>query len=1407
MFLIEYGKRRCIISLLERLRWMSLTWSRIILAALVACSVGVYGQPVINELLAVNGKGIRNEQGQTSDWIEIYNPSSTYIDLAGFFLTDDLSRPNKWQFPLDRPDLTRIKPGGFVLVWADSAAGSSALHASFSLASEGEQVALIDPTGRILDLVEFGQQTVDCSFGRSPDGQAQWAYLIYPTPLGPNSRPYAGVVAEPLFSRWRGIYHTGLVLELTCPTDGASILYTTDGTDPSNSRTAKVYTSPLTITKTQPVRAFATIAGWKPSRVVTHTYIIAPSAAIRSLPIISLVGDPGQTFFEPNGVAAIVGGTYVNGVWQSTGPGSYNNILNRDLERPVSFEWILPDGNAIQLDCGLRVHGSNYLRPRYRPDSKFSWRLYFRGEYGPDVLDYPLFPFEVRTFDTIVIRAGHNDMTNPFIKDELVRRLLKDMGHVSSGGTFANLFINGQYKGYYNPCEHIDEHFCQQWFASNKPWDVVTMSGDAREGDRQRWNAFIQQIRQSNMVDQAQYQQATSSLDVVEFIDYLILRLWSGDWDWPQNNWSAGSERSDQGIWRFFVWDAEGAFFSDRLNQVRFAELNSQNNEHGYLYRALKANSGFRRLFADRLQRHFFNNGALTAPHIQQLFEGLRQQMLGVIPQMNNYLVQTWVPQRPAIFFSACQQEGLYSHAGPIFYLNGRPQHGGYAREGDLLTISSPETNAVIYYSLDGPDPAEGWPPTGLGLTKLIDRGYTKRFIVPSGPVDPSWTTPDFDDSTWQTCTGQPGGVGFGRTGDFPIHLSSSIQRQMDGINASCLIRITFDCPVGPEGISALALTIQYDAGFVAYINGMEVARRNFPEGNQPAWNSSATAESADSDAVVFRRMDITSSRSALRAGRNVLAIHGLNSSITDKDFLINAELFAQITLLPLAPGVRLYEGPISLNRSVRVRARSLKDNGISGLVEATFGVGPVAESLRVTELMYHPQDGPFKDAEYIELTNIGTEAIDLAYVRLANAVDYLFEPVLLQPGQYLIVAKGPGIVRKFCDPSATVLGPYSGSLSNSGETVELIDATGRSIQAFTYRDWWYPITDGKGFSLTVMDPATDPGRLSDISGWRPSACIGGSPGWDDKAIALIPRSVIITEVMASPSGDQSDWIELHNTTDKTMDISGWFISDNEDQLTRYRIPAGTYILPHGYLVLYADQSFGKSFGLASTGEKVYLTAAAADIPIGYCDHVSFGPCQIGTSLGRFENQDGRATLVPVSSPTPGTANSSYAVGPIAITELLTEPDTVPDAQFVELTNLSDSPVTLFDQVTGLAWRLSIDTQARQLVYYFPTDQPLTLRPGTSILLTKNRYMLSRQFDLNPRVLILQWDQLGTQGPILVHLSRPAQIGSSKQIYWLDADVAIWSRANRGLSAHRVNLGYGLDQASWTHRPPTPGVR
>ena len=118
--------------------------------------------------------------------------------------------------------------------------------------------------------------------------------------------------------------------------------------------------------------------------------------------------------------------------------------------------------------------------------------------------------------------------------------------------------------------------------------------------------------------------------------------------------------------------------------------------------------------------------------------------------------------------------------------------------------------------------------------------------------------------------------------------VSTDIQAAMKGVNASAFLRIPFT--VGSlADVQYLTLRMRYDDGFVAYINGHEAWRVNAPE--TPAWNSAATAEHPDSQAIVVQDFDISDMIGSLETGTNVLAIQGLNASAGDGDFLVLPEL------------------------------------------------------------------------------------------------------------------------------------------------------------------------------------------------------------------------------------------------------------------------------------------------------------------------------------------------------------------------------------------------------------------------------------------------------------------------------------------------------------------------------------
>jgi hypothetical protein len=365
-----------------------------------------------------------------------------------------------------------------------------------------------------------------------------------------------------------------------------------------------------------------------------------------------------------------------------------------------------------------------------------------------------------------------------------------------------------------------------------------------------------------------------------------------------------------------------------------------------------------------------------------------------------------------------------------------------------------------------------------------------------------------------------------------------------------------------------------------------------------------------------------------------------------------------EVTPAGVSPTAIRYAGPVSLAESTHVKSRALVNGTWSALSEAIFAVGPVGENLRISEIMYHPPDtGDPNDpnAEFVELTNVGNETINLSMVRFTNGIEYTFPRFELPAGGHCLLVRDITAFEARYGSTLPVLGQYTGNLNNRGERIELVDAAGAIIHSFEYRDDWFYLTDGVGFSLTIRDPQTDvdPGNES---AWRPSAYSGGSPGTDDDGQVLEPGSIVINELLANPDGGASDWIELHNTTSEAIDLGGWYLSDDANDPTRYEIAAGTTLAAGGYLVFSEVQHFGNQddpgcntpFGLSKNGETVYLQASSGGVLIGYCEQQEFGESQAGVSLGRWQGSDGECDFVALGEPTPGSANAAPVVGPEA---------------------------------------------------------------------------------------------------------------------------------------------------------------
>ncbi|MBN2132347.1 MAG: CotH kinase family protein, partial [Sedimentisphaerales bacterium] len=788
-------------------RTLNLTWLVVGCASLVmaGAETGKGASLVINEVLASNGAVGRDPQGQYEDWIEIYNYADASIDVGGMYVTDDLTRPTKWRIPAADPALTTIASQGYLLIWADGDTADQGLHADFKLDAGGEEVGLFDADGStLIDAMVFPALGCDVSYGRYPDAEEQWCFFAVPTPAAQNEGAYAGVVGEVQISCEHGFYDEPFTVTLAVDDPEATIHYSLDGDTPGQKLgrfvSGEVYTEPLRIEGTTCLRTVATRQGWKPSTVRTQTYIFVEDVVRQSPggarptpdwpdPSVSGGGFPwgggGQSIdygMDPDVVndaryrdlmgealLSIPSLSFVTDLYNlfDSGVGIYVNALQdgRAWERPVSVELIYPDGTeGFQVNAGLRIRGG-YGRGDTNP--KHAFRLFFRAEYGPPTLRYPLFGDEgVDEFEKIDLRTSQNYSwafkgaggldhggKNTMLREVFSRDAQGAMGQPYTRSRYYHLYLNGQYWGIYQTQERSEARYAESYLGGDREdYDVLKVDAgpgrpyvmEATDGDLEAYHRLWEAARAGFGSDEAYYRvQGRNAdgtpnpayerlLDVDNLIDYMLCTYYVGDFDAPisnffsnsrPNNFYAVYNRTTPDGFKFFRHDSEHSLFELYENRTGPYSAGSQAQYFNpqWLHQQLVAHGEYRMRFADRVYRHCFHDGCLTPQAAAGFLSSRRDTIeLAIIAESARWgdakvsrprtKDDDWLPQVRYLldeYFPQRTDIVLDQLRAKNWYPQidapAFNQHGGAVERGFNLTMSAPAGD--VYYTLDGADP------------------------------------------------------------------------------------------------------------------------------------------------------------------------------------------------------------------------------------------------------------------------------------------------------------------------------------------------------------------------------------------------------------------------------------------------------------------------------------------------------------------------------------------------------------------------------------------------------------------------------------------------------------------------------------------------------------------------------
>jgi hypothetical protein len=568
-----------------------------------------------------------------------------------------------------------------------------------------------------------------------------------------------------------------------------------------------------------------------------------------------------------------------------------------------------------------------------------------------------------------------------------------------------------------------------------------------------------------------------------------------------------------------------------------------------YLHQDLSANAEYRILWADRVHKHMFNNGALTttawnnrinsiATIVDQtiIAESARWGDAKVATPLTkanwltaqNYLLSSYVPQRGPIVLAQLRADNLY----PTLDAPTISPFGSYQNSGVEAVIGGQAGN-TIYYMADGSDPrAVGGAVKAGALTyvastttdTLIPFSATGwKYLANGTDQGTAWRAPGFDDSAWSTGTAE---LGYG-DGDE----ASVVPSQPSGSRyATTYFRRTFTA-TNLNQITNLVLRVEYDDAAIVYINGNFAGLAgNIAQG--AAYNY--YTNSAIEDTTV----DIQIPPSLLVNGTNTVAVEIHQANATSSDISMNLSLTATRS----TTGTPLF---LTGNGVRPLKVRSYNTGTWSAMADATFLLNTEPAStanLAITEIMYHPADPTTAeinaavlqgfvpgsdDFEYLELTNIGTKYVDLEGVYLYGPIDFDFTGALtgrtLAPGaRVLIVAKKSAFEIRY-GTALPVAGSYKGNLDNAGEALAIYTPGDSAIRSFTYSDLapWPTAADGAGYSLVRKLPNGNLLADSDATNWRTSVALNGNPGTTDASLFAGWKSVnTITDNNADPDGD-----------------------------------------------------------------------------------------------------------------------------------------------------------------------------------------------------------------------------------------------------------------------------------------------
>ena len=526
--------------------------SATILLTLAPCLCAAQTQLVINELCNCNVDQWVDASYNYGSWVELYNPTAADIDITGWYVSDDADMP--CQVRITQPTVVPAQ-GYQVLSFGHYDALYSNKTLDMKLDADGGTLCLADSRGQIVGQLDYPEGISRCSWARQSDGTGEWGYCLNPTPARSNQKGVFALerLSAPEVSRESGFFSSGTqTLTVSIP-EGCTLRYTTDGSAPTLTTGNTSTTGTFTTTSTRLYRFRLFRDGFLPSPVVTRTLI--KSSYDIDVPIVSVTGTYRNFYSDSLGIF-VRGCNGRPGLGQSTACN-----WNMDWERPAAVTFFSPSGTVLASQ-EMSVERFGGWSRAWQP---WSFRLKASKQYEGhgSMPDYPFFAAKpYLKHKVLLLRNGGNDNVCR-IKDAALQQIVATSGIDIDYQEYQPVahFVNGSWLGLLNMREANNKHFVYANYGlDDDEIDQFEMTADSGYVQKCGTDEALRQLLtlSKSTADDDAYQRLCQLIDMDEYCNYMAIEFYLCNSDWPQNNVKGWRERTDDGRWRFVLFDLDG---------------------------------------------------------------------------------------------------------------------------------------------------------------------------------------------------------------------------------------------------------------------------------------------------------------------------------------------------------------------------------------------------------------------------------------------------------------------------------------------------------------------------------------------------------------------------------------------------------------------------------------------------------------------------------------------------------------------------------------------------------------------------------------------------------------------------------------------------------------------------------